>query len=97
MRLKQLLGLPPDGTDKSYKDWINENRISRYYNCSPDDNYPWTQLGYTYDWNSNNTSHISLSEFVIKPNSNIKVKSILYNSGILEAICDFKISHNQGK
>ena len=113
MRLKQLLGLPPVGTnyklfvefwvnpadlfrpcpdneigDKScalcfpanasqeYIKWFNESRISRYYACQLYDQYPWTQLGYTYDWNPDNTSHVGMSEFVIKTNANIYVKSV---------------------
>jgi hypothetical protein len=66
----------PAKTDSSHIRWINENRISRYYNCNPEDNYPWTQLGYTYDWNPQNKTHIGLSEFVIYPRSNIRVKKI---------------------
>ena len=67
----------PKIADSTYKAWINDNRISRYYKCSVNEKYPWTQLGYTYDWNPGNKSHIGLSEFVIKPYVNIKVKSIL--------------------
>ena len=66
----------PAGTDSIHINWINENRVSRYYSCSLYDKYPWTQLGYTYDWNPKNKSHVGLSEFVIKENSNIVVKAI---------------------
>lgn len=112
MRLKQLLGLPPNATysyfvefwvkpedlfrpcpdkeitdnacelcfpkdtEESYQDWINKNRISRYYGCEIDKKYPWSQLGYTYDWNPRNKSHIGLSEFVIDVNKNIVVNAI---------------------
>ncbi len=112
LRLKQLLGLPPNSTysyfvefwvraadlfrpcpdneitdrqcelcfpektDSAYVSWINTNRISRYYPCELEDKYPWTQLGYTYDWKAENTSHIGLSEFVIDVNKNIIVHAI---------------------
>lgn len=113
LRLKQLLGLPPTGTnyayfvefwvkpsdlyrpcpdneitDKScstcfpanasqeYITWFNESRISRYYACQLYDQYPWTQLGYTYDWNPGNPTHVGMSEFVIQKNAVIYVKSI---------------------
>ncbi len=66
----------PEKTDQQHIDWINENRINRYYNCEDNNNYPWTQLGYTYDWSPENKYHIGLSEFVIKKNSNIIVKDI---------------------
>ncbi len=29
--------------------------------------YPWTGMGWTYDWNPRSTNHIGVSEFVIKP------------------------------
>ncbi|MFI5149266.1 MAG: alpha/beta hydrolase family protein [Bacteroidia bacterium] len=66
----------PSGTDSIHISWINTNRISRYYNCEAGDNYPWTQLGYTYDWNAGNKSHIGLSEFVIYPNRSVRIRKI---------------------
>ncbi|NQU85464.1 MAG: hypothetical protein HQ541_06860 [Mariniphaga sp.] len=66
----------PENTDSTHINWINSNRISRYYQCDLFDQYPWTQLGYTYDWNPDNKSHIGLSEFVIGENKNIVVKAI---------------------
>jgi len=65
-----------ENTDPAYISWINENRISRYYKCKLSDKYPWTQLGYTYDWNADNETHVGLSEFVIGYNKDIKVKAI---------------------
>lgn len=113
LRLKQLLGLPPVGTnytcfvefwvrpadlyrpcpdreinDKScstcfpnntsqdYINWFNESRISRYYACQLYSQYPWTQLGYTYDWNPANLTHVGMSEFVIANNANVYVKRV---------------------
>ncbi len=111
LRLKQLLGLPPnvekkyfvefwvqpddlfrpcadkevadnacdlcfpDETDTNHKEWIKNLRNDSYYNCEGD-KYPWTQLGYTYDWYPGNKSHIGLSEFVIKGERNIFVDKI---------------------
>lgn len=66
----------PNETDSTHVAWINENRISRYYQCELYNQYPWTQLGYTYDWNPENKSHIGLSEFVIGKNCKIKVNRI---------------------
>jgi len=37
--------------------------------------YPWTQLGYTYDW-GNPRSEIGLSEFVIEKGATVKVKAV---------------------
>ncbi len=66
----------PENTDTSYMAWVNENRVSRYYQCRIDEKYPWTQLGYTYDWNPKNKSHVGLSEFVIGKNKNIVINAI---------------------
>jgi hypothetical protein len=114
MRLKQLLGLPPNGeykffaefwvrpqdifrpcpdkevtdtkcnlcfthkdsADTDYINWINQTRIDRYYACGLYNQYPWTQLGYTYDWYAGNTSHVGLCEFVIDKNKTVYVNKI---------------------
>ena len=66
----------PAGTDSAHIDYINKNRISRYYQEELYSKYPWTQLGYTYDWDPANPTHVGLSEFVIGLNKNIKIKAI---------------------
>ncbi|CAM1371839.1 hypothetical protein [Tenacibaculum xiamenense] len=119
LRLKQLIGLPPNSTYKyfiefwvrpkdlirpcpdnnittnkcgicfpkktesKYKEWFNNYRINSYYQCNLYDNYPWTQLGYTYDWNPQNKTHVGLSEFVIKTKSEIIVKQTYTTSEYL--------------
>ncbi len=112
LRLKQLIGLPPDveknyfvefwvqpkdlfrpcpdreitdsscdlcfpeNTDEDYLTWFKNQRNESYYNCLWNANYPWTQLGYTYDWNRRNKQHIGLSEFIIGENTDIVVHKI---------------------
>ncbi|TAJ13584.1 hypothetical protein DMA11_08470 [Marinilabiliaceae bacterium JC017] len=113
LRLKQLLGLPPDktvygyivefwvrpqdlfrpcpdkeiddtqcdlcfpaNTDSAHIQWINKSRIDRYYKCGLFNQYPWTQLGYTYDWHPGNPTHVGLSEFVIGKDKNVVVHKI---------------------
>lgn len=66
----------PANADSAHIAWINENRISRYYQCDLYKQYPWMQLGYTYDWNPGNKSHVGLSEFVIAAHCKIVVKAI---------------------
>jgi len=52
---------PDYGTFMDYSDWFNNQASYSYtFDSAP---YPWTRLGYTYDWGSCN--HIGLSEFVI--------------------------------
>jgi hypothetical protein len=47
-------------------------RVTSYSNTG----YPWTRLGYTYDW-GNPKSEIGLSEFVIKNGAPIKIHSVV--------------------
>ncbi|OGV56405.1 MAG: hypothetical protein A2X49_07785 [Lentisphaerae bacterium GWF2_52_8] len=52
----------------AYKTWYEANITSSYGDPDPNKRYPWTQLGYTYDWGSGNDDLASirgLSEFVV--------------------------------
>lgn len=64
-----------EGTDLAHMAWINAERVIRFLNCKGLHS-PWTQLGYTYDWCPTNTSHIGLSEFVIKTHTIVKIRDI---------------------
>lgn len=61
----------PSSATSAYKDWFNGNIVYSYY----PQRYPWTRLGYTYDWGSS-ASHVGLSEFVLRQNSTVFVKSV---------------------
>lgn len=63
------LNFPPN-TDLVYKEWFLNNTIYSYFTKR----LPWTRLGYTYHW-ENPESKIGLSEYVIKNNSEVIVKS----------------------
>jgi hypothetical protein len=112
LRLKQLLGLPPEsnkslfvemwvdprdlfrpspdpeitdheaeldfpGSDRFVKvsiahiQWFKELK-SRSYSKN---GYPWTRLGYTYDW-GNPENETGLSEFIIRKGADIRIKSV---------------------
>ena len=58
-----------------HKDWFLKQKEMSY---GPN-GYPWTRLGYTYDW-GNPQSHVGLSEFVIREGSEIKIHRI-YSTG----------------
>jgi hypothetical protein len=73
----------PEDADEEHINWINGNRISRYYQCELYNQYPWTQLGYTYDWNPKNKSHVGLSEFIIGSNKTIYINRIVTTSEYL--------------
>lgn len=46
----------------SHLEWMCTNWLGSYNQPRPYDNYPWTALGYTYDWGS--SDHLGPSEFV---------------------------------
>ncbi|MBU2551085.1 MAG: hypothetical protein KKB20_21925 [Proteobacteria bacterium] len=49
--------------DATYRTWFDALKITQYLDPTP---YPWTRLGYTYDWGADD--HVGLSEFVISVN-----------------------------
>lgn len=61
----------PSSVDPAYRKWFNDNILYSYF----PKRFPWTRLGYTYDWGNPN-SEIGLSEFVIKQNSTVIVESV---------------------
>ncbi len=68
----------PNRVSSAHRAWFNDYRAKSY--CSGEKcpdllPYPWTQLGYTYDW-GNPKTEVGLSEFVIKTNSKVKVNRI---------------------
>ncbi|MEM9829191.1 MAG: hypothetical protein AAF944_01060 [Bacteroidota bacterium] len=57
--------------NEKYLEWYNEKKNTSY----SVKRYPWTRLGYTYDW-GNSKSEIGLSEFVIREGAEVVVKSV---------------------
>ena len=56
---------------KDYQQWFNDLARTSY----GANGYPWTRLGYTYDW-GNPESEIGLSEFVIRSGAVVKIHSV---------------------
>ncbi|MFT6443155.1 MAG: hypothetical protein ACJASM_002714 [Salibacteraceae bacterium] len=54
----------PDEVDSKYRAWFNKNRFTTYVADEGDYAYPFTQMGYTYDWGALKNKR-GLSEFVI--------------------------------
>ena len=52
-----------------YIQWFNNNIIHSYFDSA----YPWTRLGYTYDW-ADNGKEYGLSEFLIQKDAEVKVE-----------------------
>ncbi len=57
-----------------YKDWFT-NRLANTYNDPYP--YPFTGLGYTYDWGNDN--HVGLSEFIVLPDEPVYVIKVYTN------------------
>ena len=61
----------PPTVSPEYVAWVDSQRISRFFGGTLKNRYPWTELGYTYDWSPSNPTHHGCSEFVIKKFANI--------------------------
>ncbi|NSL87901.1 hypothetical protein ECE50_013725 [Chitinophaga sp. Mgbs1] len=63
------------GSDSTYNAWFNNYIIYAYYRplSGSGMHYPWTRLGYTYDW-APGANEMGLSEFVIRPKSGLWVE-----------------------
>ena len=55
-------------TDQTYRTWFDANIIYSYFESE----YPWTRLGYTYDW-SGGDSPYGLTEFLIADGSEAEI------------------------
>ncbi len=69
----------PAWVDAAYRDWFNQLASTSY----GEDGYPWTRLGYTYDW-GNKESEIGLSEFVIRAGSTVGINAVTANFDYLK-------------
>ena len=58
-----------ENADKDFIQWFDSNIISSYFEGA----YPWTRLGYTYDWADNGTEY-GLSEFLVKKDTTATVE-----------------------
>ena len=57
--------------NQSYVEWFNTLKNASY----GENGYPWTRLGYTYDW-GNTQSEVGLSEFVGRQGATVGIKSV---------------------
>ncbi len=73
-RLEQTVGADnfPEKPDAGYKTWFDGNIIWSYFDSA----YPWTRLGYTYDWGGGESEY-GLSEFLIRKDAVVDVEFTL--------------------
>jgi hypothetical protein len=55
----------------NYVSWFDRQYCQSY----GANGYPWTRLGYTYDWGVP-AGHVGMSEFVIRPGSQVQICSV---------------------
>ena len=58
-------------TSQKHMKWFNDTRTKSY----GEEGFPWTRLGYTYDW-GNIETEVGLSEFIIAEDSTVSIKSV---------------------
>lgn len=63
----------PNNTDTTYRKWFNQNIYDSYF--SNGTLFPWTRLGYSYDW-AKSASEVGVSEYCIKINSILFVEKL---------------------
>jgi hypothetical protein len=64
----------PSGITLKHRQWFL-NEIAQKYDTSSPNAFPWTRLGYTYDW-ANPLHPVGLSEFLVDTSSLVTVKRI---------------------
>lgn len=73
-RICSLTPPGPEGlvtVDSSYTAWFASNRDATYDGTPA---YPWTRLGYTYDWGRPDGGEVGVSEFIIRPGALVEVE-----------------------
>jgi len=71
-----------ESVSEDYIEWFEAYAASSYVLSRK--GFPWTRLGYTYDWGSD-TTEVGLSEFVIRTGSTVKVGGVYPNDEYLES------------
>ena len=73
------------GVSDEYKAWFNGYIISSYFQPLPAgaSHYPWTRMGYTYDWNPR-VNRVGVSEFVLPKGCGIWVENMTTASGFFK-------------
>jgi hypothetical protein len=64
----------PSWVGQKHRNWFN-NEIKSKYDTATTSAYPWTRLGYTYDW-ANPQNPVGMSEFVVDTSALVTVKAV---------------------
>jgi hypothetical protein len=72
-----------DRTDCDNLTWLTQFTRDAYSDSEVYKQFPFTQLGYTYDWSKKNKQHIGVSEFVIGKDKFVRVAGIFSTENFL--------------
>jgi hypothetical protein len=64
---------PPD----PHSQWLCNSWVARYGNSNPQQRFPWTALGYTYDWSPDNPTGEGPSEFVAPAKTKVVLERLV--------------------
>lgn len=73
-----------EDTDETFKEWFDGNIIWSYFDSA----YPWTRLGYTYDWAADAKDEYGLSEFLVASGSEVEVVYTVTTEEMLSMLAD---------
>lgn len=62
-----------ESVSEAHRAWMAEQALRSYI---VPDGYPWTRLGYTYDWSPAAKSHYGASEFVLRKGATVEVRAV---------------------
>jgi hypothetical protein len=62
---------------KEHAAWMCDNWTASYPPGEPRKSYPWTALGYTYDWSPSSPRHVGDSEFVAPKGTPVAVRAVV--------------------
>lgn len=72
-----------ENVDEDFKSWFDDNTLWSYYYGG----YPWTRLGYTYDWADNGTEY-GVTEFIVEDGAEVTVEFTETTEEFLNRITD---------
>lgn len=73
-----------DVARKDHMSWLYKYMVDSYSDPDVMKRYPFSHLGYTYDWNKKNKCHVGLSEFVIGRNKNVYIRKVYTTKGYFQ-------------
>lgn len=71
----------PEDTPEDYREWFEGNIIWSYFDSA----YPWTRMGYTYDW-APDSGKYGLTEFLVRPGAEAVIEYTDPIDGFIERL-----------